>query len=203
MLLMPVRRKAGLIEIQLTPIESYTAAGVPVGAFGAGDEDCVEAHVALSTHHGIPSLEWSFANSYRDGHRPLCVNYLPCRSEYAPGDGVVRELHWHREADWAYRLEGSCRFTLLDGEGGAYEADLMKGMFGMRQKDVLILFRELGRADAKCSFSMTGASRRARPSCFQIGWLITPKKVVAKNLALTLGCSNRTSQKGDDQRQLS
>ena len=41
--------------------------------------------------------------------------------------GVIRELHWHKEAEWAYVLEGSVRVTALDYEGGNFIDDLNKG----------------------------------------------------------------------------
>jgi len=41
--------------------------------------------------------------------------------------GVIRELHWHVQAEWAYVLEGSCRITALDQEGGNFVGDLEKG----------------------------------------------------------------------------
>lgn len=41
--------------------------------------------------------------------------------------GVIRELHWHKQAEWAYVLEGSCRITALDTEGGSFMDDLQKG----------------------------------------------------------------------------
>ena len=41
--------------------------------------------------------------------------------------GVIRELHWHKQAEWAYVLEGSCRITALDTEGGSFIDDVQKG----------------------------------------------------------------------------
>ena len=43
------------------------------------------------------------------------------------GEGVIRELHWHKEAEWAYVLDGSVRITALDYEGGNFIDDLEKG----------------------------------------------------------------------------
>jgi oxalate decarboxylase/phosphoglucose isomerase-like protein (cupin superfamily) len=42
-------------------------------------------------------------------------------------EGVIRELHWHKEAEWAYVLEGKVRITALDTEGGSFVDDLEKG----------------------------------------------------------------------------
>lgn len=42
-------------------------------------------------------------------------------------EGVIRELHWHVQAEWAYVLEGKVRITALDTEGGNFVDDLEKG----------------------------------------------------------------------------
>jgi hypothetical protein len=42
-------------------------------------------------------------------------------------EGVIRELHWHKEAEWAYVLDGEVRVTALDYEGGNFIDDLKKG----------------------------------------------------------------------------
>jgi oxalate decarboxylase len=31
--------------------------------------------------------------------------------------GGIRELHWHKESEWAYVIKGSCRISLFDEEG--------------------------------------------------------------------------------------
>ena len=42
-------------------------------------------------------------------------------------EGVIRELHWHKEAEWAYVLKGNVRVTALDTEGGSFMDDLEEG----------------------------------------------------------------------------
>lgn len=42
-------------------------------------------------------------------------------------EGVIRELHWHKEAEWAYVLDGEVRVTAIDYEGGNFIDDLKKG----------------------------------------------------------------------------
>lgn len=41
--------------------------------------------------------------------------------------GVIRELHWHTEAEWAYVLAGKVRVTALDLEGATFMDDLEAG----------------------------------------------------------------------------
>lgn len=64
--------------------------------------------------------------------RQTTVRELPTSSELASvnmrlGEGVIRELHWHKEAEWAYILDGSVRVTALDYDGGNFIDDLEKG----------------------------------------------------------------------------
>ena len=42
-------------------------------------------------------------------------------------EGAIRELHWHKEAEWAYFLEGNVCITALDTEDGSFIDDLSKG----------------------------------------------------------------------------
>jgi len=91
-----------------------------------------------STDHGtMPNFRWSFADSHiriEEGGwtRQTTVRELPASKEIAGVNmrldhGVIRELHWHKEAEWAYVLEGKVRITALDTEGGSFIDDLEKG----------------------------------------------------------------------------
>ncbi|KAL9616696.1 MAG: hypothetical protein Q9160_008449 [Pyrenula sp. 1 TL-2023] len=91
-----------------------------------------------STDHGtMKNLKWSFADSHtriEEGGwtRQTTIRELPTSVELAGvnmrlDEGVIRELHWHKEAEWAYVLEGSVRITAFDTEGGQFIDDLEKG----------------------------------------------------------------------------
>jgi oxalate decarboxylase len=41
--------------------------------------------------------------------------------------GGIRELHWHKEAEWAYMLAGSARVTAIDAQGRNYIEDVYAG----------------------------------------------------------------------------
>ncbi|KAK5045571.1 hypothetical protein LTR84_009189 [Exophiala bonariae] len=85
----------------------------------------------------LPNMRWSFADSHiriEEGGwtRQTTVRELGTSKELAGVNmrldhGVIRELHWHKQAEWAYVLEGSCRITALDTEGGSFIDDLQKG----------------------------------------------------------------------------
>lgn len=91
-----------------------------------------------STDHGnMPNMRWSFADSHiriEEGGwtRQTTIRELPTSKELAGvnmrlDEGVIRELHWHREAEWAYVLAGRVRVTGLDLEGGSFIDDLEEG----------------------------------------------------------------------------
>lgn len=91
-----------------------------------------------STDSGtLANMKWSFADSHmkiEEGGwaRQTTVRELPTSIELAGVNmrleaGAIRELHWHKEAEWAYMLEGSARVTALDTEGGNYLGDVEKG----------------------------------------------------------------------------
>ncbi|KAF2770917.1 oxalate decarboxylase [Teratosphaeria nubilosa] len=91
-----------------------------------------------STDHGaMLNMKWSFADSHvriEEGGwtRQTTIRELPSSKEIAGvnmrlDEGVIRELHWHKEAEWAYVLSGSVRVTALDTEGGSFIDDLSEG----------------------------------------------------------------------------
>ena len=41
--------------------------------------------------------------------------------------GGIRELHWHKEAEWAYMIAGSCRVSILDEQGRLFIDDVSVG----------------------------------------------------------------------------
>ncbi|KKY31861.1 putative oxalate decarboxylase oxdc [Diaporthe ampelina] len=149
-----------------------------------------------STDHGnMANMRWSFADSHvriEEGGwtRQTTVRELPTSSELASvnmrlGEGVIRELHWHKEAEWAYILDGSVRVTALDYEGGNFIEDLEKGdlwyfpsgvphsLQGLSPNgtEFLLVFDD-GRFSEESTFILTD-------------WLAhTPKSVIAENFHL-------------------
>lgn len=88
-------------------------------------------------HGGIAALKFPFAmahNRLEDGGwaREVTIRELPALKELAAvemrlGPGVVRELHWHKEAEWAYVLSGRVRFYLVDENRQTLVEDLGPG----------------------------------------------------------------------------
>jgi oxalate decarboxylase len=85
----------------------------------------------------IPNLKFSFGmahNRLEDGGwaREVTVRELPVAKSMAGvnmrlDSGVVRELHWHKEAEWAYILQGNVRLTVVDEERNVSVDDLKPG----------------------------------------------------------------------------
>ena len=78
----------------------------------------------------LPTLRWSFADSHvkmREGgwSRQTTVREIPASTDLALVNmrlkaGAVRELHWHKPAEWAFLLKGRARITAIDQDGHAF-----------------------------------------------------------------------------------
>jgi len=90
------------------------------------------------TDHGaLPNLRFAFADAhmkmYEGGWaREISERELPAASTIAGVNmrliaGGVRELHWHKEAEWSFMLAGSARLTAVDSEGRKFIADTAAG----------------------------------------------------------------------------
>jgi oxalate decarboxylase len=85
----------------------------------------------------IPNLKFSFSAAHNrlltgGWSREVTVRELPIATTMAGVDmrlkpGAIRELHWHKEAEWAYMLAGRARITAIDPEGRNFIDDLSVG----------------------------------------------------------------------------
>jgi oxalate decarboxylase len=85
----------------------------------------------------IPNLKFSFAaarNRLLTGGwaREVTVRELPIATTLAGVNmrlkpGGIREMHWHKEAEWSYMLAGSARITLIDAGGRNFITDINEG----------------------------------------------------------------------------
>jgi len=91
-----------------------------------------------TTDHGsIPNLRYSFSDAHmkmREGgwSREVTVRELPAATTIAGVNmrltpGGVRELHWHKEAEWSFMLAGKARITAVDNDGHNFVADVEPG----------------------------------------------------------------------------
>jgi oxalate decarboxylase len=85
----------------------------------------------------IPNLKFSFSaarNRLTSGGwaREVTIRELPVATTLAGVNmrlkpGGIREMHWHKEAEWAYMLAGQARITAVDAEGRNFIADVGVG----------------------------------------------------------------------------
>jgi oxalate decarboxylase len=85
----------------------------------------------------IPNLKFSFSAAHNrllggGWSREVTVRELPIATTLAGVNmrlkpGAIRELHWHKEAEWAYMLAGSARITCIDQDGRNFIDDIRVG----------------------------------------------------------------------------
>jgi oxalate decarboxylase len=85
----------------------------------------------------VPNLKFPFAASRNrvltgGWAREVTTRELPIAKDIAGVDmrlkpGGIRELHWHKEAEWAYMIAGTARITLIDAEGRNFIDDVGVG----------------------------------------------------------------------------
>jgi oxalate decarboxylase len=94
--------------------------------------------VPPSTDHGtLPNLRFSFSDAHVRQEtggwtRQVTVRELGVAKPVAGVNmrlnaGAVRELHWHKAAEWAYMLYGSARITAIDAQGRSFVDDVGVG----------------------------------------------------------------------------
>lgn len=143
----------------------------------------------------MPNLKWSFADSHmrlEEGGwaRQATVRELPIATEIAGVNmrleaGAIRELHWHKEAEWAYMIKGRARITAVDqecrtfaddvgeGDGWYFPAGIPHSIQGLEKGgcEFLLVFDD-GNFDENKTFLLTDVLSRM------------PKAVLAKNFGV-------------------
>jgi oxalate decarboxylase len=94
-------------------------------------------HPPTTDHGGIPNLHYPFADTHvkmSEGgwSREVTQRELPIATTIAGvnmrlNSGGVRELHWHKEAEWAFMLAGKARITAVDNDGHNFVDDVEPG----------------------------------------------------------------------------
>lgn len=93
---------------------------------------------APETDHGtLPNLKFSFSLAHNrlevgGWAREVTQRELPAATTIAGVNmrltpGGVRELHWHKQAEWAYMLAGRARITAVDADGHNFIDDVETG----------------------------------------------------------------------------
>jgi oxalate decarboxylase len=145
----------------------------------------------------IPNLKYSFDAAHNrllsgGWAREVTVRELPIATELAGVNmrlkpGGIREMHWHKEAEWAYMIAGGARITAVDAEGRTFVDDVGKGdlwyfpagiphsIQGLEEGCEFLLVFDDGGFSENETFLLTDWFRR------------TPRDVLAKNFGVPEG----------------
>jgi oxalate decarboxylase len=151
-----------------------------------------------TTDHGtMPNLKWSFADSHmrlEDGGwaRQTTVRELPISKAMAGVNmrlkaNAVREMHWHKEAEWSYMIKGRARITAIDQDGRTFADDVGEGDLWYFPSGIPHSIQGLEGPEDGCEFLLVfddGAF--SEDSTFLItDWMAhTPRDVLAKNFGI-------------------
>ncbi|TVY08140.1 oxalate decarboxylase family bicupin [Paenibacillus cremeus] len=91
----------------------------------------------VTDNGGMPNLKFSFSDTHMQLNqggwsREVTVRELPIATTLAGVNmrltpGGVRELHWHKQSEWAYMILGRARVTAVDQDGRNFIADVGPG----------------------------------------------------------------------------
>ncbi len=148
-----------------------------------------------STDSGtLPNMKFSFAlahNRLQEGGwaRQVTVRELPIATTLAGvnmrlNPGGIREMHWHKEAEWAYMLYGRARISAVDQEGRNFLDDVGVGDLWNFPAGIPHSIQGL---EEGCEFLLVfDDGNFSEDSTFLItDWFAhTPKEVLAKNFGV-------------------
>jgi oxalate decarboxylase len=142
----------------------------------------------------LPNLKFSFAlahNRLQKGGwaRQVTVREMPIATTLAGvnmhlNPGGIRELHWHKEAEWAYMLKGIARISAVDQNGLDFLSDVGVGDLWYFPPGIPHSIQGL---EEGCEFLLVfDDGNFSEDSTFLItDWLAhTPKEVLAKNFGV-------------------
>jgi oxalate decarboxylase len=154
--------------------------------------------VSPSTDAGtIPNLKFPYAqarNRVLTGGwaREVTARELPVATELAGVNmrlkpGGIREMHWHKEAEWAYMIAGSARVTAIDAAGRNFIADVSAGDLWYFPSGIPHSIQGL---DAGCEFLLVfdDGNFSENETFLLTDWFVhTPPVILAKNFGLPVG----------------
>ena len=145
----------------------------------------------ITDHGTVSNLRFSFSDAHmriEEGGwtREVTNRELPASHDLAGVDmclkpGAYRELHWHKEAEWAFMIAGNARVTALDAEGRSFIDDINAGDLWNFEAGIPHSIQAL---DQGCEFLLVFSEPDfSENNTFLLtDWLAhTPKDIVAAN----------------------
>lgn len=142
----------------------------------------------------VPNLKFSYAAAHTrvlsgGWAREITVRELPVATELSGVNmrltpGGIRELHWHKEAEWAYMIAGSARITVIDSQGRNFVDDLGVGDLWYFPAGLPHSIQGL---DEGCEFLLVfddGAFSENETFLITDWFARTPREVLAKNFGV-------------------
>lgn len=120
------------------PIEDNRGASALGPRNAAREAQSPDLRSPPKTDHGaLPNLRFSYADAHMKMYaggwaREITERELPAATTIAGVNmrlvpGGVRELHWHKAAEWSFMLAGTARITAVDADGRNFIADVDAG----------------------------------------------------------------------------
>jgi oxalate decarboxylase len=160
-----------------------------------------------STDRGtVPNLRWSFADSHMrlsEGGwgRQTTIRELPAAKELAGVNmrlkaGGVREMHWHKAAEWAYMIKGRARITAIDQEGRTFQDDVGEGDLWNFPAGIPHSIQGLEGEGCEFLLVFDDANFSEEETFLLSDWLAhTPRDVLAKNFGVPESAFARIPEK--------
>ncbi|KAL8672308.1 MAG: hypothetical protein Q9168_003224 [Polycauliona sp. 1 TL-2023] len=151
---------------------------------------------AQATDNGVvPNLKWSFSDSktrvFPGGWvREQVITDLPASHDIAAAQqhlkkGALRELHWHRVAEWGYVYQGKVRVSAVDEDGRNQVDDLQVGDIWYFPKGQAHTIQGLD-SENEYLLAFDDGNFDATGTTFNVDdWIThTPKSILAKNFGV-------------------
>ncbi len=190
-------------EAALQPIEGNKGASVLGPRNLAREDEGPDTLRPPATDHGtLPNMRFSFADAHMEikpggWSREVTQRELPISTSMAGVNmrltaGGVRELHWHKEAEWAFLIAGRARITAVDNEGRNFAADVGEGDLWYFPAGIPHSIQ--GLAPDGCEFLLAFPNGNfSEGSTFLLSELFfrTPKEALAKNFGVAESAFDR------------
>lgn len=143
----------------------------------------------------MPNLKWSFTDSHmriEEGGwaRQATIRELHIASEIAGVNmrleaGAIRELHFHKECEWAYMISGSARITAIDPEYHTFVDDVNQGDLWFFPAGVPHSIQGLSKEGCEFLLAFDDGHFDENATFLVSDWLAhTPKEILAKNFGV-------------------
>ena len=140
----------------------------------------------------LPNLKWSFCDSHNrvsEGGwaRQTTIRELPSSPTIAGVNmrltaGAVREMHWHKEGEWAYMIKGSARITVVDQELRTFQDDVSEGEGWYFPAGIPHSIQGIGKEGCEFLLVFDNGDFDENETFQLTDWLAhTPKEILAKN----------------------